>query len=75
MSRNLSELLGRKGMVENLFEKLGQSAAEKGTFSKEELDNLADEFLHFFFEFCVIDIFMDSHYSNVNFIAVHQIFV
>lgn len=45
MSRNLSELLGRKGMVENLFEKLGQSAAEKGTFSKVELDNLADEFL------------------------------
>jgi NADH-quinone oxidoreductase subunit F len=45
MSRNLSELLGRKAMVENLFEKLGQSAADKGTFSKEDLDRLADEFL------------------------------
>ncbi len=45
MSKNLSELSGRKGLAENLFNKLGELAQSTGTPSIEELDKLADEFL------------------------------
>ncbi len=46
MSKNLSELSGRKGLEENLFEKLGDAAiADQGTPSSEDLARLADEFL------------------------------
>lgn len=44
MSKNLSDLTGRKGIAENLFSKIGASAVD-GTPSKEELERLADEFL------------------------------
>ena len=46
MPKNLSDLTGRKGIEENLFSKLGESAAAgDGTPSLEEMDRLADEFL------------------------------
>ncbi len=45
MSKNLSELLGRKGVVDNLFDKLGNNSKENGSLTQEELDKLADEFL------------------------------
>ena len=45
MSNNLSELLGRKGLQENLFDKLGNLAQPSGTPDAEELALLADEFL------------------------------
>jgi hypothetical protein len=46
MSNNLSDLTGRKGIEENLFNKLGEAGANgDGTPSLEELDRLADEFL------------------------------
>ncbi|MTI40893.1 NADH-ubiquinone oxidoreductase-F iron-sulfur binding region domain-containing protein [Fulvivirga lutimaris] len=45
MSKNLSELSGRKGVVDNLFEKMGQLASESGTPEKADLDALAKEFL------------------------------
>lgn len=45
MSKNLSELSGRKGLKDNLFDRLGKLALEDGTPDKEELDRLADEFL------------------------------
>ena len=45
MSDNLSELLGRKGLKENLFDKLGQLAKPEGSPSEETLAKLADEFL------------------------------
>ena len=45
MSKNLSELSGRKGIVDNLFEKLGDAAKLEGTPSQENLDELAKEFL------------------------------
>ncbi|MDX1683939.1 MAG: NADH-ubiquinone oxidoreductase-F iron-sulfur binding region domain-containing protein [Saprospiraceae bacterium] len=45
MSRNLSELSGRKGLKDNLFDKMGQLAIETGTPSPEELEKLAEEFL------------------------------
>lgn len=45
MSRNLSELSGRKGLTNNLFEALGIAAEETGTPSKEKMESLADEFL------------------------------
>ena len=45
MSKNLSELSGRKGIVDNLFDKMGKAAQESGTVSQEKLDALADEFL------------------------------
>lgn len=45
MSKNLSELSLRKGIFGSLFEKMGESAAETGTPSKEDLKRLADEFL------------------------------
>jgi len=45
MSKNISFLSGRKGLEDNLFEKIGQQAQETGTPSKEELKKLASEFL------------------------------
>ncbi|MGE0567991.1 MAG: NAD(P)H-dependent oxidoreductase subunit E, partial [Bacteroidia bacterium] len=45
MSKNISELSGRKGLQENLFEELGIAAKRKGTPSKADMEKLADEFL------------------------------
>ncbi len=45
MSDNLSELLGRRGIQENLFDKMGRLAQPAGSPSDEELAVLADEFL------------------------------
>lgn len=45
MSYNLSELSGRKGLKDNLFEKIGHAARETGTVSVEETERLAREFL------------------------------
>jgi len=45
MSKNLSELSGRKGLRENLFEELGIAASETGAVSKEKAETLAKEFL------------------------------
>ncbi|MBI2281285.1 MAG: NAD(P)H-dependent oxidoreductase subunit E [Bacteroidetes bacterium] len=45
MSKNLSELSGRKGLANNLFEKIGDAATEFGTPSAESLEKLANEFL------------------------------
>src|SRR5580704_6791857 len=45
MSKNLSELSGRKGLRENLFEELGIAATETGVVSAEKSERLAKEFL------------------------------
>ena len=45
MSDNLSELLGRKGIQENLFDKMGKLAVPDGSPSDEALAQLAEEFL------------------------------
>ncbi len=45
MSDNLSELLGRKGVEESLFDKMGQLAQPQGTLDETTLAQLADEFL------------------------------
>ena len=45
MSDNLSELLGRKGLKDNLFDKLGQLAKAEGAPNEEAMAKLADEFL------------------------------
>ncbi len=45
MSKNLSDLSGRKGVVDGLFEKMGEATAADGTPSKERLEELAKEFL------------------------------
>ncbi len=45
MSSNISELSGRKGLEQNLFEQLGLLAKETGTASVEQLELLAKEFL------------------------------
>jgi NADH-quinone oxidoreductase subunit F len=45
MSKNLSELSGRKGLHQNLFEELGVLAKETGTPSSKDLDALAEAFL------------------------------
>lgn len=45
MSKNLSELSGRKGLVDNLFEKLGQAAKHTGSVSVDDSQRLAEEFL------------------------------
>jgi NADH-quinone oxidoreductase subunit F len=45
MSKNLSELSGRKGLRENLFEELGIAASQTGTPSSENMDKLAEDFL------------------------------
>ncbi len=45
MSKNLSELSGRKGLDDNLFSRLGKLAKPTGTPSVDDLNRLADEFL------------------------------
>lgn len=45
MSKNLSELSGRKGLEDNLFDRLGKLAKPTGTPSIDDLDRLAGEFL------------------------------
>ena len=45
MSDNLSELLGRKNVKDSLFDKMGKLAEKEGTPNKEELEQLANEFL------------------------------
>lgn len=45
MSKNISELSGRKGLDKNLFEELGIAAATTGTPSLERLDEIREEFL------------------------------
>lgn len=45
MSENISELSGRQGLDNNLFDKLGKASVLNGTPSKEELERLADDFL------------------------------
>ena len=45
MPQNLSELSGRKGVVDNLFARMGEAAAADGTPSLKDLERLADEFL------------------------------
>ena len=45
MSENLGALSGRKGLQENLFEKLGAAAENSGTVSPGELEALRREYL------------------------------
>ncbi len=45
MSKNLTELSFRKGLENNLFEKLGEASKKEGTPSNEDLEALAKEFL------------------------------
>ena len=45
MSKNLSLLSGRKGIEENLFQKLGDAAEATGTPDELELKRLAEEYL------------------------------
>lgn len=45
MSNNLSELSGRKGLENNLFEALGERAKQAGTPNKEDIEALAQAFL------------------------------
>jgi len=45
MSKNISKLSGRKGLENNLFERLGQAAAATGTPDIETLDAIREEFL------------------------------
>ena len=45
MSKNLSELSGRKGLAGNLFEELGIAARQTGTPSLDDMERLTEEFL------------------------------
>ena len=45
MSDNLSELLGRKGIQDNFFNKLGELAKPEGAPSEEAMAKLAEDFL------------------------------
>ncbi len=45
MSKNISKLSGRKGLENNLFERLGQAAAATGTPDIDTLDAIREEFL------------------------------
>ena len=45
MSENLSELLGRKGIDHNLFDKLGKLSMPDDSPSEAEMEKLAEEFL------------------------------
>lgn len=45
MSKNIGYLSGRKGLVDNLFEKLGRAAANRGTVSTADMRQIADEYL------------------------------
>ena len=45
MSKNLSELSGRQGLTNNLFEALGGAAKQTGTPSIEDMERLTEAFL------------------------------
>lgn len=45
MSKNLSSLSGRKGLTDNLFERIGNAAAETGTLDEATVKEIADDFL------------------------------
>ena len=45
MSKNLSELAGRKGVNQTLFEELGIAARQTGTPSVDKMEELADAFI------------------------------
>jgi NADH:ubiquinone oxidoreductase subunit E len=45
MSKNLSQLAGRKGLQQTLFEKLGNSASNTGTPTSDAIEKLAEEFI------------------------------
>ena len=45
MGKNISELSGRKGLEENLFEQIGRVTKEADTDRAERLEKLADDFL------------------------------
>ena len=45
MSKNLSELLGRKGIADNLFDEFGKLNSKNNSLSQDQLDQLADDFL------------------------------
>ena len=45
MSKNITALSGRKGLTENLFEKMGNLTEPEGVLSKEDVEKLADEYL------------------------------
>ena len=45
MSNNLSDLLGRKGIKESLFNKMGELAKPEGAPSEKDMEKLAEEFL------------------------------
>ncbi|MBL0049735.1 MAG: NAD(P)H-dependent oxidoreductase subunit E [Bacteroidetes bacterium] len=45
MSKNISELSGRKGLHNNLFEELGIAAAQTGSPNLEQLEKIRQEFL------------------------------
>ncbi len=45
MGKNISELSGRKGLEENLFEQIGRIATTSDADRTERLEKLADEFL------------------------------
>jgi len=45
MGKNISELSGRQGLSNNLFEQIGRLSKETGTPSKESMEELADKFL------------------------------
>ncbi len=45
MSKNLSDLTFRKGVKNNLFEKLGEASKKEGTPNVKDLEALAEEFL------------------------------
>lgn len=45
MSGNISELSGRKGLKENLFELLGKAAQKEGTPDAQSMEQLASDFL------------------------------
>lgn len=45
MSKNLSDLSGRKGLHNNLFDRLGKAAKSSGAPGVQEMEDLAKEFL------------------------------
>lgn len=45
MSKNISHLSGRKGLEDNLFDRLGKMVEDSPRPSKEQLEELANEFL------------------------------
>ncbi len=45
MSKNMSELSFRKGLIDNLFDKMGQAAEKDGAPSSKDLEQLAEDFL------------------------------